>query len=373
MVLALSAPSLGFAQGFRVTGRIVLGTETDSMPLVDRMAVLHVVGLQGGRPVDSMLTDSNGEYRLLSPTRDTTAGYLVSVEHDGVGYFSEPFGARDQASASASTIVAYDTSHTRPDITVLERHIIIRSPTEDGTRRVLELIGLGNDGFLTRIADDSTRPVWQGAIPAEALQFEVGQSDISPQMIFRSGDSVAVIAPLSPGAKQILISYLLPESVGTLTIPVDQPVRDMNIMLEDTSATIEEGPFRLMGIEELERVSLFRYSATGVQPGTPITVQFASPPFAIAELWWIIVPIAALTLGGVLYWWLRNQPVTAPSAVVHTATGSEQLARQIAQMDQEFEANQATMSGAERGAYRRRRAELKTRLTEMLAMREEPG
>ena len=372
-MLALSAPSLGFAQGFRVTGRVVLGTETDSIPLANRMAVLHVVGLQGGRPVDSMLTDSNGEYRLLSPARDTTAGYLVSVEHDGVGYFSEPFVARDQASASASTIVAYDTSHTRPDITVLQRHIIIRSPTADGTRRVMELIGLGNDGFLTRITDDSTRPVWQGAIPAEALQFEVGQSDLSPQTIFRSGDSVAMIAPLSPGAKQILITYLLPESVDALTIPVDQPVRDMNIMLEDTSATIEEGPFRLIGIEELERVSLFRYSATGVQPETPITVQFANPPFAVAELWWVIVPIVALTLCGVLYWWLRNKPTPSPSAAVHTATGSEQLARQIAQMDQQFEANQATMSGAESDAYRRTRAELKARLTQKLATHEEPG
>ena len=114
MMLALSAPSLGFAQGFRVTGRVVLGTETDSIPLANRMAVLHVVGLQGGRPVDSMLTDSNGEYRLLSPTRDTTAGYLVSVEHDGVGYFSEPWVGRAKGTSTPATLVAFLTTHQPP-------------------------------------------------------------------------------------------------------------------------------------------------------------------------------------------------------------------------------------------------------------------
>jgi len=372
-MLALSFPSLGFAQGFRVTGSVVLGTATDSIPLPNEMAVLHEVGLRGGRPVDSVLTDRNGEYRLVSPAHDTTAGYLVSVEHDGVGYFSEPFVVSDQASVTASTVIVYDTSYTQPDITVLERHVIIRSPAEDGTRRVLELIGLGNDGFLTRVTDDSTHPVWQSAIPSEALQFEVGQSDVSPQTIFRSGDSVAVVAPLSPGNKQILITYLLPGSVDALAIPVDHPVLDMNIMLEDTSATIGEGPFTLTGIEELERVSLFRYNAVEVQPGTAITVQFAGAPFAITELWWIIVPIAALLLSAVLYWWLKNQPTRAPAAVVKTAVGSDELARQIAHMDQTFEANQATMSEAEKGAYHSRRAELKARLSKQLATREEPS
>jgi hypothetical protein len=350
----------------------VLGTETDSIPLRNEVVVLHEVGLRGGRPVDSVLTDRNGVYRLASPTHDTTAGYLVSVEHHGVDYFSEPFVASDQVSVTASMVVVYDTSYTRPDIAVLERHVIIRSPAEDGTRRVLELIGLLNGGFLTRITDDSTRPVWQSAIPSEALQFEVGQSDVSPHTIFRMGDSVAVVAPLSPGSKQILITYLLPKSLDALTIPVDQPVRDMNIMLEDASATIGEGLFKLTGVEELERVSLFRYNAVEVEPGTQITVQFAGTPFAITELWWILVPLVALMLAGVLYWWLKRQP--APVAAAAPAdTNAERLAHQIAQMDREFEANRASLSDPERDAYKRRRAELKGRLAEMLAACNKPS
>jgi hypothetical protein len=368
--LALGIPSQGSAQGFTVTGRVLLAAETDSVPLPDRMAVLHEVGLVGGRPIDSVPTNSDGEYRLRSIGRDTTAGYLVSVEHGGVGYFSEPFVAGDEAGITASLIVAYDTSHTRPDIAVVERHIIIRSRDADGTRRVLELIGLGNDGFLTRVTSDSTQPVWQGAIPSEALQFEVGQSDVSPQLVFRNGDSVAVIAPLAPGNKQILITYLLPASVDVLAIPVDQPVQDMNIMFEDTSATIEQGPFTLTGVEQLDQVALFRYSAAAVLAGTPITVRFGTAGFTVVQLWWIVIPVTALTLSAVLYWWLKRQPAPAVDTAGATA---EQLARQIALMDQEFEAGPGPMSDADEDSYRTKRAKLKAKLAEMLAAGDKAG
>ncbi|UCD23941.1 MAG: hypothetical protein JSW51_13065 [Gemmatimonadota bacterium] len=326
----------------------------------------------GGRPIDSVLTDGNGAYRLRSAARDTAAGYLVSVEHGGVGYFSEPFIAGDDAVIAASSIVAYDTSHSLPEITVVERHIIIRSRDADGTRRVLELIGLGNDGFVTRVTSDSTQPVWQGAIPSEALQFEVGQGDVSPQLVFRNGDSVAVMAPLSPGSKQILITYLLPASVRTLNIPVDQPVQDMNIMFEDTSATVAEGPFTLTGVEQLDQVSLFRYSAASVLAGTPIQVRFGTAGFAVARLWWIIIPIVALTMGAVLYWWLKQQPVPAATPVA-ADTDTDQLARQIALMDQEYEARKSSMSDTEKDTYHKKRAELKASLSEMLAAGNKPS
>ena len=331
------------------------------------MAVLHEVGLESGRPVDSVLTGTDGEYTLRSPGRDTTAGYLVSVQHHGVGYFSEPFVSSDAPVIEAATVTAYDTSSTSPDIAVLQRHIIVRAPGADGSRRVLELIELSNDGFTTRITADSMLPVWQGAIPSGALFFEVGQGDLNPQLVSRRGDSVAVTAPIPPGSKQILVTYLLPESISSLRIPVDQRVQDMNIMFEDTNATIVEGPFALAGIETLEQVSLFRYNAVEILPGTRVTVRFAGTAFTLLQLWWVIVPVAALTMGGALYWWLKHQPTATTVTTTAAESKSEQLARQIAQLDQEHEANQANMSEAERAAYRSKRSDLKARLSAMLA------
>jgi hypothetical protein len=318
--------------------------------------------MQSGQPVDSATTNRRGEYRLTAPVRDTTAGYVVSVEHDGIGYFSEPLSARDTASDSASTIVVYDTSYTEPDIVLTERHLIVRASDETRMRRVIELLVLSNRGTLTRITDDTTQPVWQGALPSEAVEFEVGQSDISPQAVYRNGDSVAVTAPLPPGDKQVLLAYLIPGSLERLDIPVDQPVVGMNLMLEEPGATVLSERFQPRGPEQLEDISFMRYSATAVQAGTAVSIQFPAPQGALLQLWWIVVPVTASCLALVLIWWLRRQPVP-----VATGSDADTLAQQIAQMDRDFEARGAQASETEKTAYHQRRAELKAKLAKQLA------
>jgi len=330
------------------------------------MAVLHEVTLESGRPVDSALTSRLGVYRLRAPARDTAAGYVVSVEHDGIGYFSQPLSARDRASDSASTIVVFDTSYTRPEIILVERHLIIRAIGDDGMRRVVELLVLGNRGSLTRITDDEARPVWQGAIPTVALQFEVGQSDVSPETVFRSGDSVAVLAPLPPGEKQILLAYLVPGTLKELTIPIDHVVSNMNLMLEDPGATVATDRFVPAGVEQLDEISFTRYNAVAVPSGTAVVVELEPPPFALIGLWWVIVPLTAAALAAGLFWWLRHQPARV------SGDGVDALAARIAQLDREFEGATGP-SQMEKDAYRRRRAELKAKLSELLASQRHPN
>ena len=293
-------------------------------------------------------------YRLRAPTRDTAAGYVVSVEHDGIGYFSQPLSARDRASDSASTIVVFDTSYTTPEITVAERHLIIRSIGEDRTRRVIELLVLENRGSRTRITDDETQPVWQGAIPAAAVQFEVGQSDVSPETVFRHGDSVAVLAPLPPGEKQILIAYLVPGSLEELAVPIDHPVSNMNLLLEDADARVLTDRFVAGGIEQLD-----------VPAGAAVVVKFQPPPLALIKFWWVVVPFTAAALAAGLLWWLRHRPALVGEDAV------EALATQIAQLDRDFE-SMANPSPEETDGYRRRRAELKDTLSALLASQRPP-
>jgi hypothetical protein len=353
----------GTAQGFRVTGQVLRGTANDSVPVADRIVVLHAVKMQGGRPIDSVTTDSRGRYSLSDPARDTSASYLVSVEHDGIGYFSQPMSAVGSTAEVASTLVVYDTSYTEPEISLLERHVIVRSLASDGTRRVVELLVLGNSGALTRIAEDSTRPVWQGAIPSNAIQFEIDQSDVGRQTVYRNGDSVAVVAALPPGEKQVLLSYLIPAGVRELSIPLDHPVeRTMNVMLEDSSAAIAAGPLQFQGFELLDQMPFFLYSANSMPQGTEVAVRFAGQRWSITSLWWIVVPLTALSMALGLWRWLKRNPVQVKSQIT-----PEALAAQIADMDRMYESRRDEMTDAERDAYSRRRAELKAQLSEMLA------
>jgi hypothetical protein len=334
------------------------------VPVPDRMVVLHAVNLEGGRPIDSVATDSQGRYSLRDPARDTTASYLVSVEHHGVGYFSQPISAVGSSAAVASTLVVYDTSYTEPEISLVERDIIIRSRASDGTRRVVELLVLGNSGFFTRIAADSTVPVWQGAIPASAIQFEVDQSDVGPRTIYRNGDSVAVVAALPPGEKQVLLSYVIPAGVTELPIPLDHPIERMNVMLEDSSSIIAAGPLQFQGLQQLDQIPFFLYSADSVLQGTEVAVGFAGRRWSILDLWWIVVPLTAISMAAFLWLWLKRNPVEARPQLT-----PEVLAAQIADMDRTYESQRDQMSDMERDAYSSRRAELKQQLTEMLAKR----
>ncbi len=326
------------------------------------MVVLHAVNLEGGRPIDSVLTDAGGNYNVRDPVRDTTATYLVSVEHDGIGYFSQPMSAVGSASVTASTLVVYDTSYTEPQISLRERHVIVRSPAADGTRRVVELLVLANAGTRTRIAEDSTRPVWQGAIPSSAIRFEVDQSDVSRQTIFRVGDSVAVVAAMPPGEKQVLLSYLVPASEKELSIPMDHSVEQLNLMLEDSSSVITAGPLQFRGVEPLDQIPFFLYGANAVAQGTEVAVSFGGPRWSVTSLWWIVVPLTAISMALGLWWWIRRNPAPVKPQIEPNA-----LAAQIADMDRKYESQQDQLTADERDAYRRRRAELKAQLSEMLA------
>ncbi len=332
---------------------------TDSVPVTDRMVTLHEVGFGGGRPVDSAVTSRSGTYRLRTSRKDSTASYLTSVQHDGVGYFSAPLLGRADTD-TVGTLFVYDTSSVRPDMVLTERHLIVRSAEVDGSRRVIELIVLRNQGSLTRIASDTSDPVWQGAIPAEAIQFELGESDFSAQAIYRRGNSVAVAAPMTPGEKQVIYGYLIPGSVRDLAFPLDHSVGRLNLLIEDATASVSGSGLVLMGEEELDDRLFRRFGADTVLSGSLIEVRFAPAPLSANSLWWLVIAVAGLTLFGALIWWIRRSP-----QAVAPILDANALATQIAGLDAEFEQQPGTPE--EQTAYKKRRAELKSCLNRALS------
>ncbi len=333
------------------------------MPVAGSEVVLHGVTRDSGGPIDSARTDARGQYRLDAPTVDTTATYLVSVEYSGLGYFSEPlqtFGARMD---TASTLVVHDTTHASPPIVIAERHLVIRGAQPDGSRRIVELLILQNRGLTTRIAFDSLTPVWQAALPPNAVQFEVGDSDVSVQAVRQRGDSVVVFAPIPPGDRQLLLSYTIPSSAKEFPVPVDAPVASLNVLLEDTAATVVGGPLALRGVEELDDLFFRRYTGGPVLPTQSVTVVFAAQPVSLVSYWWVIVVLTTIALAWGLWRWLRLQPVRTPPVDADT------IARQIVVLDERFEQRKAAAGAEERREYEQRRAELKLRLRQALHIR----
>lgn len=346
-----------------MSGRVLRGTAADSVPAAGLRVVLHRVGREGGGgPVDSGRTNAAGRYTLRHARRDTNAIYLVSATWRDITYFSEgilPDGAAD----SAAPLVVFDTSSTAPPIGVAERHIVVRLPDADGSRRVLELLELANRGALTRIARDSVTPVWSGLLPAGAVQFEAAESDVSAEAVSARGDTVVVTAPIPPGRKQVLYTYVLPAGREDLTLRPAQRHERLTVLLEDTTAVQVAGDLEPRGIQVFEDAQFAMWQG-GVPAGTEIAFRFARGGFSLETAQAVFVGLAALVLFGALLLWMRRG---GPSGA-----DPEDLARQIATLDRAFEGREGHASPAERAVYQSRRRRLKERLEAALAARE-PG
>ncbi len=322
--------------------------------------------MQGGGAIDSVRLDARGRYRMRVAVPDTNALYLVSTTYHGITYFSSAMTAR-RAVDSVPTLVVFDTSSVAPPIGVAQRHVVVRG-TGTGRRTVLELLVLANAGQQTRIAGDDVRPVWVGRLPSRIGDFEVGESDVSAEAVARVGDSLVVTAPVPPGQKQLVFTYTLPAG-PELVIPVDQAVGRLLVLLEDTAATLVEGPLQRRGVEVFEDAQFALFDGPVPATGGQVVFRFDRPGLPAGVMVAVVVGLVAVVL--LLAVPLLRRP---PAALVMppgggTGTLPGELARAIARLDAEFDAQRDRSPRAE-AAYRERRHALKARLAAALAARQ---
>jgi hypothetical protein len=291
------------AQGLRLSGRIYRVTQSDSIGLNGSLVVLHEVSGPGGFAVDSTRTNRYGEYQFQVQSANTAADYYVSVGFQDIGYFSSALRVGEGGPLTVPSIVVYDTSYTTPSITLHERHIIVRHADVDGTRQIIELITLRNGGRLTRISADTGNPVWQGVLPGDAFQLALGESEVGTGAVYTRGDRLAVAAPIPPGEKQLLFSYMLPRNDTHLDLPVDQPINRLTISLEDTTAVAVGGGLVLYGTEVVGGTVFKRYDAGGLSAGSMLQVRYETALVTVARLQVFVVAAGVLALAGTLTWW----------------------------------------------------------------------
>ena len=296
------------AQQVVISGRVLYGP--NRKPLSGAWAVLHRVHMRGASgPVDSTRTGPQGEYRLRVLRADTAAMYVVSSWYRGIAYFSEPARVRGMPTATLKPILVYDTTSSGPPIHAQRRLVTIALPSKDGTRTVLELLALANPGTATRVASDTTHPTWVGAVPREAIQFEAGEGDISAQAVGLRGDTVAVFGPIPPGdLKQLSYSYVLPATTRRLTIPIDQPTGELDLLLEDTTATVAAPGLESVGVQAIEQRRFAGYRTGALQPRAAVSVTFPAPGFHIQTMLPYVITLVALALLAGLVIALRRQP-----------------------------------------------------------------
>ncbi len=249
-----------------------------------------------GRPIDSTYTDAAGRYVLTVRQPDSTVLYVVSSWHSGIAYFSEPV-VPGRATERLQPLYVFDTTSGGPAVKLQRRLVTVARRQRDGSRDVLELLELENPGTATRVPADSTRPSWAGAIPAAAIQFQIGRGDVSAQAVTLRHDSVAVFAPLPPRErKQVSLTYVLPATVQRLSLPIDQPTEEVDLVLEDTATVVTAHKLDSLGIETIGGRRFARYRTPPLAAGAPLALAFTAPRLAPDSLVPVVVGLAAVAL-----------------------------------------------------------------------------
>jgi hypothetical protein len=199
---------------------------------------------------------------------------------------------------------------------------------------------------------------------AEGLtQPEVGQSDVDPATVSFGEDLVSLTAPVPPGAKQIAVTWLLPRR-RRLAIPIDQPMLRLELLVEDSTATVQG--LAVAEPIDLDGRSFRRFGSDSVVAGRSLVIDFGSSRGATSRA---LIPIVvglgvvALVLG--LRFALRGKPggeAAAPAA----PAGQDALLAQIVALDERYEGRQGEVDAEEWASYQKRRARLKAQLEQMV-------
>jgi hypothetical protein len=356
--LVLLPLSISAQQPAIVSGRVVRARVTDTAGVAGATVVLHQVGRTRQGPIDSTIAGSGGEFRFRFRA-DTGSVYLLSSGWSGIEYFSTPVHTDPAQPDTGLVLMVSDTSSV-VRVTVQSRHIVVSKPGADGTRPTLEIVLLGNGGPDTRVAGDSSRPTWGARLPRRALNFQVGQGDVSADAVVFRNDSVLLFAPIAPGDKQVLYTYQLPAAPGTVRIPLDDSVAVVNVLLEEFDRTVTGGAIVRGDSQTIEGRS-FRQWIGPAPAGTVLTIDYPG-----SSSRWILptlVSLVALSLGIVALRTLLSRserPVAAPATPI--------LDR-LAELDARYRHRRGEVSAEEWAGYESERDRLKDQLTRQLAGR----
>jgi hypothetical protein len=344
-----------------VAGRVVLPRDADTLPVPGARVVLHRVGRDRQGPLDSVMADRSGRFRFRFRP-DTAAIYLLSARWGDVEYFSPPVHTNPARPDTGMRVVVYDTSSTAP-IGVEARHIVVPRAGADGTRSVLDLIVLRNDGHMARVAPDSSRPSWRLLLPPGAGDMQVGESDLSPDAIVREGDSVNVLAPLAPGQKQLTLEYSVTPVGGRLEFPVGSGGA-VNLLVEERDARVSGGTLALADSQVIEGRSFRRYTGNVPAGGSVVLAVGAAGAIAVTRLALPVLVGAVAVILAAAAWWLLGRPSGRGSALL-----PGQMLDAIAALDARYAGRESETAADEWGRYAAERARLKAELERALAAR----
>ncbi len=348
-----------------VEGRVVRPAVTGEVPVSGVIVTIHRVGPDSAGPLDSMRTDGYGRYHFTYRRfGEPTALYFAASVYDGIAYFSAPFRGGAVRGDDAE-IVVFDTTTHPVRFTVQGHHLVIGAPRPTGLRDIVEVYEVSNDTVVTAIGRDSMAPVWSAPLPRGATGFTAGQGDVSAPSLQRRGDEVVVLAPFSPGVKQISFTYALDARAFPLDVTLDRQNGLLEVLLEEPGAQVRSTSLRSQGNATTQGRTFKRFLAQNAPVGERVQIDVPSTAFAARStlVTAVAVGIALAMIAALWIAYRRGAGTRAPPRAQQDESVAT-LASAIAALDARREAKDPLLSSEE---YDAERAALKARLAAKLA------
>lgn len=371
----LVAPALALAQprapNRLAEGRVMRPVEAgEPRPVAGQWVVLHRVGSDQAGPLDSAQSARDGSFRFrYQATGSPDALYFVSATYGGIAYFSPPLRTAAVRGGDADILV-YDTTTDTTKLRIQGRHIVV-SQARGPRREIAEIFEIDNQGARTVTTADSV-PLWWTALPAAAESASVAPGDVSAAAVRFTSGKAELFAPLSPGIRQLVLTYLLPNAAFPVAFPLQRATSVLEILLEDPRGRVSGVELREVDAATIEGRTFRRLLAQDVPANAVVRIDMPAPPGQNRRMIGILIAVVATAmLLGIGIWASRRRasprPVPAnPARPVTTPEGEvERLIAELAALDARHEREPAGTPAA--AAYQAQRAELKARLERALA------
>lgn len=327
--------------------------------------VLHRVGSDQAAPLDSTLSGRDGGFRIrYTPFGVSDAIYFVSSRYGGISYFSPPLRA-DTVRGGDADVIVYETTTDTATLRLQGRHFVMSMP-RGSTREIAEIFELENEGTHTVVARDSTTPLWTIHLPAEAGNVVVAQGDIGAGAVVFKNGRAELFAPLSPGVRQLVLTYQLPGNAFPISRPLERPVTVLEVLLEEPRAAVEGARLTEVVAASIGGRSFRRFLGREVT-GAAVMRIIAPPPIARNQTTVAVLAgvIALAMLAAFGLWYARRRRRWSADIAVAPVSAVDRHVAELAALDAEFE--RAGSRAESRAQYEANRAELKARIARALA------
>jgi hypothetical protein len=275
MLLCVLLPLRVRAQSAGVlTGTVVNGTAGGGS--IEGLEVtLRSFQGQEEREPRTTVTDASGAFRFEGLETGEDWVYLARVVYEGVVYSGGMVSLTpDQAEVSVQVPV-YETTTDGSSITVERAHLFLTF-TEGGVTTT-ELYVFQNPSDRTYVGvdgGDGQRWTAKFLLPEESHDLIFDDGSLNGRFRLIDGGFVDT-EPQWPGTTQVLFSYTvdLIGGVADLSRTLAHPTVDLNVLIEETGATIESQDLVLEGTRQAEGQTYLNYVAHSLDAGQHLDLR----------------------------------------------------------------------------------------------------